>query len=297
MKIPKFLSKYFCCFSPSRRTNTAPINPSEDHIDQADEAAATDGTCSPVCHRIARYSSCMVYVASEIAQVAVRYFVHGSAGEEASTIIDIAAQAGAIAAHEIADRMIDNDFYVERAELPQAQRHPEIEEWAEGISRRTNTAIGLVNAGTQLVATGRIPVHDLVAGLQGVVVFSAVIGFPWSTSTVQAIHGLGLFSLSHRMAHAHIPTSVIGTTSNTFFDWISDDVIRGGIIYPIVNRIENGLDVLQGYEPEVPQEIIADERFEDLYNDIAQPHNDANSASILALCTALLYVAIEHGCI
>lgn len=199
------------------------------------------------CSGASRYMSCIILSVSHLAQTAISVFAHGRAGQQAAEILDMGAQLAAIAVHNEVDVENDNNFYDLRGQSEEVQRYPQIEGWARYISESSNAFINYVNIATQLGATGRLAIsmHDLILGAQFCMTFFSTIGVVHlDQGTIQAMNGLAVTSAAHKIANIHVPTIVIAGVSNSFFDWLSDTVIRDTIIYPVVDTLE---DILDGF--------------------------------------------------
>jgi len=191
------------------------------------------------------YFSCIILVSSQIAGMIIAHFVPGRAGEAAIEAIDQAAQVAAIAAHAIADNQADQSFYARRANLDHAQRHPNIEGWAHYITEKADTAINLANVATQLFATGRIPIGAVITAIHAFQTARIITGiYPPSVAEVTLVHAIGNYNGPTRGDHP--PTFLVAGTANQFFDWLSDGLIRGIIVYPIIDRLEWGMDRIYG---------------------------------------------------
>lgn len=292
--------KRISCYTEEAANVIAPPDEAIDKVadrphEEVHQEVARPSILQSIAHYSLHYSSCIILSVSQIGQIAVAFFVPGQRGDAAAEVIDRAGQAAAILVHELVDQIEDNNFYDNRALLPRAINHPDIEWWAEHASRNVNYAAALANIATQLIATNRMPItaNHLMMATHGLMLVSSGIGYTWSGSTINIIQSISLYNLAHSIASMHIPTAVVGITSNNFWDWISDDVIRVGI-YAATDRIENTLDSIYGADEEIAPVIepYGDDN-QDLYPD---GHNVFATLGVLILAGLIYTGEGEAAC-
>jgi len=230
---------------PVANDNNLIDNQAEDHnppVINAEEALM-EAAAVGCWHRVLPYCGCIFLSLSQLGQMVLIYF-GGRAGEAAAEQLDQAAQIGAIMVHELADDRADSNFYDNREDNNElARRFPEIEANARGISEVIDTYIGYSNVATQFILTGRSPVtvHDLLLGVQFFLVLRLTMGAQMAPLTMMFVQGAITSSGIARNMPAP-PTAVVASSSNAFFDWLSDTVIRQRIIYRTVDTLEGYLN-------------------------------------------------------